>query len=258
MNNPLRSSEGPGYFRGVSKKNKAENLARIIPQTKILGKFKSNPCKFPTQVYVVNLDRRQDRWQEFKLRNSLLFQNFEVSRFSALEKEDRQDAIFESHFSCLQENLKNSECIIVMEDDAYLAEGWLPKLKLAFQDLPSDWDCLIGNHYFFGQMQILTPHLAQPLGIASTVNFVVYRKTILEKISSNWDQRKETPDFDHFITSEKIPIQNYTIWPMISREYLSFSDHKQRIRNMEIRVAENSHLFQFVDSESYYPSIPNW
>ena len=258
MNNPLRSSEGPGYFRSVSEKNKAENLARIIPQTKILCEFKSNTCKFPTQAYVVNLDLRSDRWQEFKLRNSLLFQNFEVSRFSALEKEDRQDVIFESHFSCLQQNLENSECIIVMEDDAYLAEGWLPKLKLAFQDLPSDWDCLIGNHYFFGQMQILTPHLAQPLGIASTVNFVVYRKTILEKISSNWDQRKETPDFDHFITSEKIPIQNYTIWPMISREYLSFSDHKQRIRNMEIRVAENSHLFQFVDSESYYPSIPNW
>ncbi len=258
MNDPLRSSVGPGYFSSISRKNQAENLSRILPPVKSTENWQLNSCEFPTQVFVINLDRRIDRWDEFKLRNSLLFENFEVSRFPAIEKEDRQSAIFESHFSCLQENFKNSDSIIVMEDDGYLAEGWLPKLKLAFQDLPKDWDCLIGNHYFFGQMQILTPHLAQPLGIASTINFVVYRETILEKISSNWDQRKETPDFDHFITSEKIPIQNYTIWPMISREYLSFSDHKQRIRNMEIRVAENSHLFQFVDSDTYYPSIPNW
>lgn len=258
MNDPLRSSGGHGYFRAISKSNKEENLSRIKKSIDSGELWKLNSCQFPSKAYVINLDRRSDRWDEFKSRNLDLFDNFEVSRFSAIEKEDRQSAIFESHFSCLKQGLSEEECIVVMEDDAYLVPGALSKLKLAFNDLPSDWDCLIGNHYFFGEMQILTENLSKPIGYASTINFVVYRNTIISKVEQNIQKSKEFPDFDHFITSEKVPIQNYTIWPMISREFLSFSDHKQKVRNMEIRVAENSNLFQFIDSDSYYQSIPNW
>jgi hypothetical protein len=258
MNDPLRSAGGPGYFRSISKKNKSENLSRLLEPSENYLPGKNNPCEFPNQAYVLNLDRRVDRWEEFQSRNSQLFASFNVSRFSAYEAEDKQSAIFESHFSCLKQGLSNSECIVVMEDDAYLVDGALEKLHHSFRDLPEDWDCLMGNHYFFGQMQILTPHLAKPIGTASTINFVIYRNTILPKIEAYWDLKDEEPDFDHFLTSEKVPIQNYSVWPMISREYLSFSDHKQKVRNMEIRVAENAHLFQFIDSEIYYPSIPNW
>lgn len=258
MNDPLRSSGGPGYFRSVSRGNREKNLARILQPVENNQIFKSNSCRFPDQVYVINLDHRTDRWDEFKFRNSDLFHNFTVTRFSAVEKENRQSAIFESHFSCLKQGLSLHESIVVMEDDSYLVPGALSKLKLAFQDLPGDWDCLIGNHYFFGQMQILTSHLAKPTPYASTINFVVYRNTIISKIEENRHHEKTLSDFDHFLTSEKVPIQNYTIWPMISREYLSFSDHKQKIRNMEIRAASNSDLFQFIDGDTYYPSIPDW
>ena len=257
-NDPLRSFGGPGYFRSASKRNREENLSRILQPVENGQVWKTNSCKFPNKAFVINLERRTDRWEEFQSRNSELFNNFDVSRYSAEEREDRQSAIFESHFSCLKKGLSNSECVIVMEDDSYLVPGALSKLKLAFQDLPDDWDCLIGNHYFFGEMQILTSNIAKPIGYASTINFVIYRNTIIEKIVEHRGKEKELPDFDHFLTSEKVPIQNYTIWPMISREYLSFSDHKQKIRNMEIRVAENSHLFQFIDSDSYYPSLSNW
>ena len=258
MNDPLRSYVGPGYFRAISKSNKEENLSRIKESLNSGELFGTNPSRFPTEAFVINLDRRSDRWDEFKTRNLDLFHNFNVTRFSAVEKEDRQSAIFESHFSCLKQGLSKEECVIIMEDDSYLVPGALSKLKSSFDDLPSNWDCLIGNHYFFGEMQVLTHNLAKPLTYASTINFVVYRNTILSKIAENLQFANEFPDFDHFITSEKVPIQNYTIWPMISREFLSFSDNKQRVRNMEIRVAENSNLFQFIDSDSYYPTIPNW
>jgi hypothetical protein len=65
-------------------------------------------------------------------------------------------------------------------------------------------------------------------------------------------------DIDHFITSEEVPINNYTVWPMISREYVSHSDHKNSVKDMTNRIRENAFLYQFVDSDTYYPSIPEW
>ena len=146
-----------------------------------------------------------------------------------------------------------------MEDDCYLATGGLEKLKAAFHDLPNDWDCLIGNHYFISDIEVLTNHIAKPKNQASTLNFAVFRNTILEKIKDNIHLRGMLlRDIDHFITSEEIPINNYTVWPMISREYLSHSDHKNKVRDMTNRIRENAFLYQFVDSDTYYPSIPEW
>ena len=146
-----------------------------------------------------------------------------------------------------------------MEDDCYLATGGLEKLKAAFPDLPNDWDCLIGNHYFISDIEVLTNHIAKPKNQASTLNFAVFRNTILKKINDNIHLRGMLlRDIDHFITSEEIPINNYTVWPMISREYVSHSDHKNSVKDMTIRIRENAFLYQFVDSDTYYPSIIDW
>jgi hypothetical protein len=40
---------------------------------------------------------------------------------------------------------------------------------------------------------------------------------------------------------------------MVSREYLSHSDHAGKIKDMSMRVRENANLFQFIDSDKYYP-----
>jgi hypothetical protein len=65
-------------------------------------------------------------------------------------------------------------------------------------------------------------------------------------------------DIDHFITNEKIPINNYTVWPMVSRESVSFSDNKGSVKDMTIRIREHAHLYQFIDSETYYPGLQDW
>jgi len=65
-------------------------------------------------------------------------------------------------------------------------------------------------------------------------------------------------DIDHFITCEEVPINNFTIWPMVSREYTSFSDHKGKVKDMTMRIRENAYLYQFVDSHIYYPSLQDW
>lgn len=261
MDNPLFSGPSKGYFRTMSNKNKSSDLERIQDSRPSSQAFKKNSCQFPTSVYVINLDKREDRWENFVRLNQNSLTNFHITRFSALEKKFPVDGIFASFSTCLAQNLKKEETIMIMEDDAYLVEGAMDKIRLAFEDLPEDWDCLIGNHYFIGRIEILTDHLAKPLGTASTLNFGIFRRTIVDKIEADLEKRNTVvglKDFDHFVTSPATSILNYTIWPMVAREFLSVSDHHQRVRNMEGRIRENAFLYQFIDSDTYYPGLENW
>ena len=259
MNNPLASSGGIGFFSAHSRKNRNRDLEKLEDLRSSTPISANNKCKFPTEVRVINLEKRSDRWERFQEINKDLFSEFTITRFNAVEGSNVVDAIFNSFTSCLEESFNNHETVIIMEDDCYLAPGGLEKLKSAFLDLPEDWDCLIGNHYFITGMEILTDHLARPKNQASTLNFAVFRNTILNKIKNSIHLRSNLlRDIDHFITSEQVPINNYTVWPMISREYVSHSDHKNSVKDMTIRIRENAFLYQFVDSDTYYPSIPEW
>jgi len=259
MNNPLASSGGVGYFREYSEKNKQADLLKIRDRRMEFLISPGNICEFPTKIYVLNLDRREDRWSTSRQINDSFFRNFEVERFPAIEGKKPADSIFESFLSCLDKAFETNETIIIMEDDAYVVEGGFEKIRSAFQQLPENWDCLIGNHYSIGEIEILSEHLAKPVRQASTLNFAIYRKTICEKIRANLHLRDpHLLDIDHFITCEEVPINNFTIWPMVSREYTSFSDHKGKVKDMTMRIRENAYLYQFVDSHIYYPSLQDW
>lgn len=259
MNDPLASQPTKGYFRYFSAKNREGDLTHIHDLREKSLVTPDNPCKFPRKIYVINLDRREDRWLESTFVNEELFSKISVERFSAVELPNPVDAIFESFVNCLEKGFETEETIIIMEDDAYLARGGFEKLCLAFDSLPSDWDCLIGNHYFFGKMNVLSDHLAKPVGEASTLNFAIFRNTILTKIKTNMHLRESVRlDIDHFITSDEVPINNYSVWPMVSREITSFSDHKKSIKDMTIRIREHASLFAFVDSDTYYPGLRDW
>lgn len=260
MNNPLGASIAPGHFSQISKNNKLEDLSRISDLKSEFSENKGgNTAKFPSKVFVINLKEREDRWESFQQKNPDIFQKMDVSRFDAIRNIDVRKAIFLSHIGCLEESFPPNECVLVLEDDCELALGWYEKLQGAFFDLPQDWDVLIGNHYFFGEMQVLTNNIAKPVGKASTANFVLYRNTALEKIKREFHLREDgLHDVDHFLTDPKTSIINYSVWPMLSREFLSFSDHHGKVRNMEFRVREHAHLFPYIDSEIYYPSLECW
>ena len=259
MNNPLGFSGGE--FRLRSLKNKEQDEKSLITRRIKLG---GNPCSFPTKICVINRKDRQDRWENFCIMNSDLMSSFDVQRWVATtinhEITSVVDAIFDSFLSCLKKSFETEETIIIMEDDAYLADGGREKLLSCWKDLPGDWDVLIGNHYWFYEMEILTDHLAKPKGRASTANFIVARKTILPKILENLSHRgnPSTNDFDHFITCDEVPVNNYTVWPMISREISSYSDHKGKNLDSSMKIRENAYKYLFVDQEKYYPSIEGW
>ena len=259
MNNPL--SLGHGNFRLRSEKNRREDEKSLLDSREEFSPG-GNPCSFPHKVYVINRQDREDRWSKFSSINENLFENFKVQRWEAtvpsLEIGTVVDAIFNSFYRCIKESPE--ECVIIMEDDVYLAEGALEKIRKAWDDLPPDWDVLIGNHYFFGSIKILSDNLAKPVGRASTANFIIARKTIVPKIEENLGKRENLSirDFDHYITSELVPINNFTIWPMVSREFPSFSDHKGKELSSFHKIRENAFKYLFIDQDSYYSSIEDW
>lgn len=263
MNNPLASSFGD--FKIKSQKNR-DNDEKSLVDRRDEGLIKSgNQCQFPKNLFVINLASRPDRWEEFQTRNLNLFQNFNVQRWEAtsisLSIPNVVDAIYFSFLNCLEDSLLKNESIVIMEDDAYLADGAMEKLKLAWMDLPEDWDVLIGNHYFFGELEILTDNLAKPRGRASTANFCIFKNTSLSKIKDYALLRDSYPsirDFDHYITSEMVPINNFSVWPMVSREISSFSDHKQKKLDSSIKIRENAFKYKFIDQDPYYSSIEGW
>lgn len=242
----------PPDFKRLCELNREKDLSCFFK--KELPLVSRNNLEFPSKVYVLNLDDRSDRWERFNHNNTELFANFEVVRFPAIKKDPVVDAIFDSFTKCIGE--AKEESFLILEDDCYLVSGGLEKLKLAWSDLPSDWDALIGNHYFFTDMELIGENLAKPIGRASTANFGVYRKTLVEKIEANKEFREVTDskDWDHFLCL--VPeINNYTVWPMISREMAGFSDHKNRILDMNMRLREHSYKYQFVDQINFYENI---
>lgn len=259
MDNPLAPRIGPGYFSARSSMNKAEDLKKIIDRR---GNLDLNLKSFdlPSKVLVINLPEREDRWLKFKIHNEDLFKKLEVQKTPGLIEKSPEDGIFKAHLNCMEISKKIGEPIIVMEDDCELASGWFEKISQLFKELPSDWDVLVGNHYFFTSMEIITDHLAKPKIKASTANFVIYNTSCYQKVFSNQHLRGELNlmDVDHFLTSEETPINNYSIWPMVSREFVSLSDHHKKIRNMEYRVREHAFQFPFIDSDIYYSSIEGW
>ena len=263
MNNPLGSAFGD--FKIRSQKNREEDEKSILDRRSEKLVEGKNPCQFPKKIFVLNLSSRPDRWEGFKVRNSALLEEFDVQRWEAtstsLSCPSVVDAIFTSFVTCMESAFQEDEVVAIMEDDGYLAEGGLEKIKSAWQDLPADWDVLIGNHYFFGQIEILTDHLAKPTGRASTLNFCVIRKTCLQKAKDHEEIRNSYPtirDIDHYFTSELVPINNYTVWPMVSREIPSFSDHKQRKLDSAEKIRENAFKYRFIDQDKYYSSLEGW
>lgn len=259
MVNPLSPNIGPGYFSEISLKNKEEDLSKIIDLREEI-KLNLAPYNLPKKVLVINLPEREDRWLAFKIKNEDLFERFDVEKVPGVAEKFAPDGIFKAHVNCMKIAEEMGEPIIVMEDDCELASGWFEKLNSSFKELPSNWDVLIGNHYFFSSIEILTDNLAKPKMHASTANFVIYNVSCYQKVNSYKHLREDLSllDVDHFLTSEKVPINNYSIWPMISREFVSVSDHYKKIRNMEHRIREHANQFQFIDSDIYYPSIECW
>lgn len=248
MNNPL--AVGSPDFRRLSELNRTADEANIVYTKR---DYETNTKPFPTQIYVLNLPEREDRWLKFVSMNAELFKNFSVSRFPAFKMQDVQEAIFTSFKTCVKQATFDS--FIVMEDDAFLVEGAVEHIMSIWNEIPGDWDVIFGNHYFYSKLEIFNDYVAKPIGRASTANFGIYSMSLIEKLEDlSMRNDGSLKEWDHFLTGNP-DINNYVLWPMISRESPGFSDHQQREMNINLRLREHKYRFNFLDNEKFYSDI---
>jgi GR25 family glycosyltransferase involved in LPS biosynthesis len=247
MNDPTRSSPD---FRRLSELNRSADESCLI-HANYDGELNTSP--FPQKVYVLNLPEREDRWQKFCESNGDLFEEFEVIRFQAIKGQDVQESIFTSFLTCLK-SCPDETCII-MEDDAYLADGGIDQIKKTWSLIPEDWEVVFGNHYFFTKLNILDRPFACPIGRASTANFGIYHQRLIPKIEkSSFREDPSTREWDHLLTGDP-EIKNYLYWPMISREHPGYSDHRGKIMDINLRTREHRCRYNFIDNEKFYERI---
>lgn len=130
------------------------------------------------KVYVINLDRRQDRLID--ITNELNKHNIKFERISAVDGEliegkhhlkhfdlpgDRNKAAvgcLRSHKNIILDAVKNNyKSICIFEDDVILQENFNEKLKNILHFIPADWDMLfLGCHWW---------KLPEPINIGNNI-----------------------------------------------------------------------------------------
>lgn len=88
------------------------------------------------KAFVINLDSRPDRLEQFKMNNI----PFDVLRFSGVISICGEDGCTNSHITLLRK-YKDQTPFIIFEDDCMLLEPW-STVENAMKQLPEDWDCL--------------------------------------------------------------------------------------------------------------------
>jgi GR25 family glycosyltransferase involved in LPS biosynthesis len=111
------------------------------------------------KVYLINLDRRQDRLENFK-KEVVKFNLGDFERFSAYDRNSIDLSkypenvnpgvigLLQSNLKIIQDSKKNNyKKILIIEDDCYFTEEVI-NIDSYFKELPDDWDLLYmgGNH----------------------------------------------------------------------------------------------------------------
>ncbi len=129
------------------------------------------------KVYVINLDSRPERWEEFKRNNSDKIP-YELERFSGIVAKPGDLGCAQSHIAIMKKQDKYP--FAILEDDCVLLHAWDMVVRTMIQ-LPPNWDALW-----------LGANLTRPLQRWSKNSFILKRAYTTHAIIYN---TKKIPDF---------------------------------------------------------------
>ncbi len=163
-------------------------------------------------IYVINLDRRTDRWSLVK--NELekaSIKNYE--RFSAVDgktlthkyKFVPTEAMSESqalgHIGCTLSHLgvlnkaksDESERYAVFEDDVVFKENFDQLFDQCFSEVPSNWDCILLGGSHVGGFDRITERVIRIFG-SYTTHAMLINKKFYDKLTSVWENAGKEVD----------------------------------------------------------------
>ena len=192
--------------------------------------------KYFDKVYVINLDRRPDRFDSFK-KELEKYGIEEVERFSAIDGTTIMSneipllagelGVLESHLQiikkCREENVKN---VLILEDDVYFTNEIL-KLDEYINNVPSDWDFIyFGGNHVYGQPPHLINDKVIKLNFTVALQCVAINSSMFEIIESVLTKRKK--QVDAYYAELHNRFNAYGFYPNMAKQTNGFSDIQNR------------------------------
>jgi len=192
--------------------------------------------KYFDKVYVINLDRRPDRFDSFK--KELEKYGIEnVERFSAIDGNTIMSnnipllageiGVLESHLqiiqNCKEKGFKN---VLILEDDVYFTEEIL-KINEYMSMVPTDWDFIYfgGNHVYGKPPQLINQKVIK-LNFTVALQCVAINSSMFEIIEAILPKRQKQVDAYY---AELHNIFNaYGFYPNMAKQTAGFSDIQNR------------------------------
>jgi len=181
-------------------------------------------------AYVINLDKRPDRWQQFQEDWKDTGLNF--IRMSAIEHKSGGVGCTRSHLALIQHAKDNNmPYILVLEDDALPTANFKTYWKRSLNYLDnhhSEWNVFNGGPLVVYKNTImkLTTHFYKTNSALAT-HFIIYNSNCYDKLLT-WETLPESPDkrpiIDAFISWPNLRLITFGVYPFISIQHPGFSD----------------------------------
>lgn len=192
--------------------------------------------KYFDRIYVINLDRRQDRYDSFK-KEMAKYGIENIERFSAIDGATLNKTtsllpgeigVLLSHFEiikkCKEEGLKN---VLILEDDVYFSNEIL-KLSEYMSLVPTDWDFIyFGGNHVYGQPPELINEKILKLNYTVALQCVAINSTIFDVIEAILPKMKK--QVDAYYADLHKTFNAYGFYPSMAKQVAGFSDIQNRI-----------------------------
>lgn len=183
---------------------------------------------FFDHIYILNLDRRHDRWQKI-VKQLDIAQISKAVRFSAIDKQPGWIGCFESHLAILQTALDNkARNVLILEDDAELYHDWNVIWQSAVKQIPDNWDMLYLGFNLNPDTNLPPPfishHLLHLNDVLTTHAYAVNGKYMPDLINNIKASIGSSTPIDVVYAKQTHSINAYGVHPIIFKQAPSKSD----------------------------------
>lgn len=205
-------------------------------------------------VYIINLDKRNDRYEKIVKNINTYSKILNIKRFSAISP-DNSGTKYAPWIYCALSHLsliemakeKNLDYIMVMEDDNQIVSDLFDEKLTRLMQLPVNmWNVFNGNPTYVNRnassIKCVFPcPIMVSYKYGKTTNFMIYRKSSYDKIlllkqwyleliydvytcNRHYNLNYEMHAFDVLLCHNELDLSFITIYPYLTTQYTDYSD----------------------------------
>lgn len=179
----------------------------------------------PTTAYCMNLDIRKDRWEQVTIDFERLRSEMEITmkRISSVENSKKPSAGVAATFKKIIKRAKKKRLpyVLIIEDDLFVIDP--RKVVDALNNVPEDWDILLGGVYHYVPDSKYNEHWTKVQDFCS-LHFIIVCDRIYDKVLA---LNTNTQHLDRVLGADK-SLNVYLIHPMPCQQRSGYSNIRKK------------------------------